>query len=277
MKNKFLMTTAVVALSTAASLASAQSISSGGELWTGGFVGIGGSFLDVSGDINFYGYTEGDSDSMGYFHTFGEGYGEGVAVGSDAFGTIEVGADKQLNQLVFGGFASYDFGNVDAIASNDINVWDAHDCGGYCEGPASNIGMISVGNNWTIGGRAGYLATPNTLVYGLLGFSSASMSVAGGNILEGFFEGEGDLTVVNRSEVMDVSGNTFGVGVEHLIKNNWSVKLEYRSTTYDGSALSVIGSTDFEGDDYDGFVSGDAGGVGDITTQSIRTSVSYRF
>lgn len=282
MKNMYLMTTAVIALCTATNMASAQSITSGDDLWTGGFVGIGGSFLDVSADLQseglgFGGYTEGNSDWDGDFWTEGAG-GQSIATGSGAFGFIEVGADQQTNQLVVGGFASYDFGSADATASSETS-WYTEGCEVGCyEGPASIDATISVGNNWTIGGRAGYLAGPRTLVYGMVGFSSAQMSMSVGNTLDGFFEGESDLTVGYDSEVMTVSGNTFGAGIEHMFLNNWSMKLEYRTTVYDGSDLSDGGWAPFEGDGdpYIGEFGGGAS-IGDITTSSVRASANYRF
>ena len=281
MRNMFLTTTAVVALSTAASYASAQSIPSGDELWTGGFIGIGGSFLDVSGDMYFEGYTEGGGSLNGNFETEGFNFGEGPAVGSGAFGIIEVGADKQVNQMVYGGFASFDFGSADATTEAISHAWQ-HVNVGACEGfgsypcDASVSATISVGNNWAIGGRAGYLAGPNTLIYGLAGISSAKMSVSVDTTLNGFFAGESDLTVGTSSPEFDVSGTTFGAGVEHLFANSWSMKLEYRSTVYDGSALNGGGLTAFEGVNYDGFTEGMTE-VMDIGIQSVRATVNYRF
>lgn len=279
MKNMYLMTTAVIALCTATSMASAQSVSSGDDLWTGGFVGVGGSFLDVSGDLGFGGDTEGGSDWTGDFWTEGVG-GEGVAIGSGTFGFIEVGADQQTNQVVFGGFASYDFGNADATATFE-DSWESECCSYEGPTPASLTATISVGDNWTIGGRAGYLAGPRTLLYGMVGLSSAQMSASVNHTLDGFFEGEGDLNVVGYdSGVMSVSGNTFGAGIEHMFLNNWSMKLEYRSTVYDGSDLS--GGSPFEGtnfgdgETYGGEFEGGVG-LGDITTSSMRASVNYRF
>jgi len=152
MNRNLLMTTAVIALSTAGTFASAQSLSSGDELWTGGFVGLGGSFLDVSAETIFEGMTYGDANwFLGdeLYDTEGWTGGEGPALGSGTYGTIEVGADKQNNEFVLGGFASYDFGSVNATASvEDSWYYEGNSEGNYF-GPedGSVTATVSVGNN----------------------------------------------------------------------------------------------------------------------------------
>jgi|LGOV01.1.fsa_nt_gb outer membrane immunogenic protein len=283
MKNKYLLTTAVIALSAAASLASAQGLLAGDDLWTGGFVGVGASASDMSGDLTFDGFTEGTSSTpnIGWFNTGGSTGGDASAIGSGGFGTIEVGADKQLGpQWVVGGFASYNFGGTDASATFD-DEWVS---GNICEGfvapcPASVTGTVAMGDNWTIGGRVGYLVNSNTLVYGLAGYSSAKMSVSVNNTLDDFFGVGSDLTVGDSSEELDVNGTTFGAGVEYLLTNSWSIKMEYQNTVYDGSALSGgVGLSNFsEGTDYSGTFDGSATNLGDIAVQSVRAVVAYRF
>ncbi|MDF0520475.1 outer membrane beta-barrel protein [Bradyrhizobium yuanmingense] len=75
----------------------------------------------------------------------------------------------------------------------------------------SNVGLI---------GRAGYLVTPNVLLYGLGGLALGHFTAPDGNILRGDVDGKW------------VAGYTVGAGGEVKLTGNWSLRGEYRYTHY---------------------------------------------
>ena len=77
-------------------------------------------------------------------------------------------------------------------------------------------------------GRAGYLATPNTLVYGLAGWSYGHFNVE-------------DLPFnVGYSQISDFGshGITVGGGLEQRLSSKWSLRAEYRYTNFGKESFS---------------------------------------
>lgn len=68
---------------------------------------------------------------------------------------------------------------------------------------------------WFIGGRLGFLATPKTLVYGLVGYSEA-------------LDGQLAFKSLDTTRFDSIAGLTYGGGVEHVFANGWAVRGEYR-------------------------------------------------
>jgi outer membrane immunogenic protein len=111
-----------------------------------------------------------------------------------AFGTVTIGYDRRLTEGWVGGvFADYDFGSGMSV---DL---------------ALPGGKSSADHNysWSVGGRLGFLITESTLLYGTGGFTQASFDT--GNFGSKTF-----------------SGYFVGAGIETLLAQSWSLKLEYR-------------------------------------------------
>jgi outer membrane immunogenic protein len=100
-------------------------------------------------------------------------------------------------------------------------------------GPGSPVGdSTSVGTNWdaSMRARAGYLVTPNALVYGTAGLalkeSTASMSCDAATSPWCLFnEGQSQVSRVQ-------TGWTAGGGIEYRAWGNWFVRGEYRYSGY---------------------------------------------
>lgn len=90
--------------------------------------------------------------------------------------------------------------------------------------------------SWSVGGRLGGLITPKTLLYGTGGYTQTE--------LEGGLEGTAD-------------GYFVGAGMEHMLRENWTLKLEYRYS-------------DFEADV-------DVGGDAELSSHTGRLVLSYKF
>jgi outer membrane immunogenic protein len=105
-----------------------------------------------------------------------------------------------------------------------------------------NVGGLNVDQtySWSIGARLGTLVTPKTLLYATGGYTQTE--------LEGNLEGTAD-------------GYFVGGGLEHMLRDNWTLKLEYRYSEFEADV------------EQGGVVTGDA----ELTSHSARLVLSYKF
>jgi outer membrane immunogenic protein len=146
----------------------------------------------------------------------------GGPVGGDVGWDVSAGIDAELNQMfVVGAFANFDWSNIDTEGTFHSDSKTAH------------VSAFDLKNAWTVGGRAGVLITPSTLVYGLLGYSwfdfdnlrVSAIDSGGGS--QRSDSGGGFARVLNEPIR---SGITVGGGIEQKITPNLSLKAEYRFT-----------------------------------------------
>ncbi|MEQ1525031.1 MAG: outer membrane beta-barrel protein, partial [Aestuariivirga sp.] len=165
--------------------------------WTGFYMGAGGggSFMLSALEL--------DDDNIAR-----ESWSDDAGV-AQGFGTIDLGADYQFDSnFLIGAVGNFDFG-----AGTDL---------GSLPTMGSPIAEWEAGNSWGIGARAGFLASPRTLIYGVGGFTQLEVSTD-------LFAGTGAAT----SDDEWTSGYFVGAGVETLLTDKLSVKLEYRFSRYD--------------------------------------------
>ena len=192
------------------SLIAATPASAEHKTWTGFSIGVGGGGGSLVSDLSV---TPGTLVPPGLFSAGLDG------IGADgAFGTVSAGLDYQINpQLVIGAFVDYDF--ADIATKFDANLF----------GTTINA-QTKLEDVWTIGGRIGFLPSPSTLVYGLAGYSHASVT---------------DLTITTSTGFTGVigvpsfDGWTVGGGIETMIFKNVSLKGEYRYTQFDQKSLDL--------------------------------------
>jgi outer membrane immunogenic protein len=129
-----------------------------------------------------------------------------------AFGVLTVGYDHALRQGWVGGvFADYDFGSG---ISGDVTV----------DGTRRSFDHD---HSWAIGARLGHLVTPSTLLYGTAGYTQAEFEVGG---------------LGSRT----YSGYFVGGGVETFLRDNWTLKLEYRFSQF--GEESIVNTADLSAD-----------------------------
>lgn len=152
-------------------------------------------------------------------------------IGGDLGVSVSAGIDFQpTSMFVVGAFLSYDWSNIQTKASLS---------GG---GDFASAQLINLEQVWTVGGRAGVLLTPRTLVYGLAGYSwmqleDLTYSVQGGGT-----------NVSGRLNKPTEEGITVGGGVEHKFSNNVALKAEYRYTDFGGKIIPIDTGVDLHGD-----------------------------
>jgi outer membrane immunogenic protein len=203
--------------------------------WTGFHIGVGGGYGAVlhDGFLEVFGETDDGSETVEFNNLL-----EFDDLGDESWlGAIEVGFDWQASEtFVLGIFGDFTFADFDATAS-DLFGCEEEEFPDDCIGKQINI---ETDNIWTIGGRIGFLTSPSTLWYGLAGYSNGRVSV-NADVLGGEDE---ILNVFNFLDDDDrVDGFTVGAGVETLITDRFSLKLEYRYTDL-GSFSKLFDSDD---------------------------------
>ena len=148
------------------------------------------------------------------------------------FGTVQVGVDKQVGEkIVIGAFADYDF-----YADSDGSFampWNMRQRDWALIGSLS--GNVELEKVWSVGGRIGALLTPQMLLYGMGGYTQASLD---GNVVMVAGDSRG-VDTLSVSFPDELRGYFVGVGGEYKFENNMSLKVEYRYSKFDGDSASV--------------------------------------
>lgn len=148
------------------------------------------------------------------------------------FGTVQVGIDHQIGQhFVIGAFADFDLytDSGSSFSMPWVNPTREH----YEMGSlSSNVELDSV---WSIGGRIGALVTPQFLLYGMGGYTQANLDANQTLVLN---DDWGTQTLsVNLPD--ELHGYFVGVGGEYKLRDNMSLKVEYRYSDFDSVSASV--------------------------------------
>ena len=278
-KRLLLITTSALALSCLNTAAIADGHED--DLWTGAFVAIGGGLQSFSAEDSFFsGGVEGEIFEGPEFYTedfFGT---DSTFPGEDSFTTAEIGYDVQVGEnYVFGAVAGIDSSGGSGSGSID-GLW-AFEGGGefVSEGDSEFAANLEISSVTHLGGRAGFLINPQTLIFGTASamWGTAQMSSTG--TLSDFFEDGSTLSVNRSNESVSVTGTSIGIGVERMLQNNWSIKAEVRRARYDYDDSD--GDFEyFEGSygevPYEG-VFGGGGGANSIAVNSLRVLAVKRF
>ncbi|HEY1245918.1 MAG TPA: outer membrane beta-barrel protein [Hyphomicrobiaceae bacterium] len=127
--------------------------------------------------------------------------------GEGIFGTVTVGYDRVIRPgWVAGAFVDYDFGSS---ISTDVSI-------------LGHSASIDHDHSWAVGGRLGFLTNPSTLVYGTAGYTQAEFDYFG--LLSKTFD-----------------GYFVGTGIESFLRDNWTLKLEYRFSQFNSETLATFG------------------------------------
>lgn len=246
--------------------------------FTGFHIGVGGgagyNFYDATSNAGLFGVDGFDEDGDPFL--IGPLLGN-IINGDDlgawyGFGTIEIGFDYQFDNspFVIGILANYDFnGNNDASASSSSFV--------DFDPPLislDNSVEAELDDSWFLGGRLGFVFNENTLLYGLGGYTWVDGKVNADHALN--IEGN-ELAGVHASEDGAVDGWTIGAGIEHLITENLSLKVEYRHDFL--GDLDFSQTTVFENADIGPFedVAAVHDGKVDFSRDTVRAVLSWRF
>lgn len=133
-------------------------------------------------------------------------------------GGVALGCDVQLDKVVIGAFADYAF--QDAQWKTTVS------------GFGSTLGITTgLGDQWAIGGRIGYTATPTTLVFATVGWTEAKADPLAITL---------DGTTLASFDVADAKGWFLGGGFESEISKRIYLSMEYRFTRFDDRNVELI-------------------------------------
>jgi outer membrane immunogenic protein len=206
--------------------------------WTGFYVGGGGG----------YGLYDADSSSV-----FAGIPGiNGTTGGKGWFGTVQVGGDLQFaGNWVAGIFGDWDFASIKGT------LLDANSNGRY---------GLKETSAWAVGGRVGYLITPQILSYFTGGYTAAQFKSATGVCATPF----GCPVAVITLPKSDYTGYFLGGGTEVLLgfAPGWSVKTEYRLAHYSSQTVGFTSAP---------AIPGGATATIKPVVQTIRSELVYKF
>ena len=240
--------------------------------WTGFYIGAGGGgnflFADSYTAVDFFGGKPLPLQSSDHdFFPDVKTSGDLSAVGG--FGTVQGGFDWQFgDRFVAGIFGNYDFGGKTS-ASHSASAAPIYDRL-YLESEHHNEirARVTLEDSWAVGGRLGFLSSDSTLWYGLVGYTQAKIEGEAGYERGGLvaYSDHGGDYQYSWSDWQD--GLVVGAGVETLLTDVISLKMEYRYTNYES-----FGGYDGDAEYY---------GVEQVAefdpeVHSIRGVVSWRF
>jgi outer membrane immunogenic protein len=245
-KMKVLAATAAI-LGMAGSASAADVYEQGGSLkdapfvepaptWNGVYMGVGGGVSATTYDSDHDGAIfDGTVVGLPIFPLFEEDRSD---IGDlSGFGTVQLGFDRQRGNWVFGLFADYDWMNMDTeIDGNTIDL---------SVGGVPGVGLLDaslsteIDNMWSVGGRIGFLSSPDTLLYGLLAYTQADVTAIGNLTL--FNGAGGTVSSLTNETDLDADGVTVGAGIETKLAEQVSLKFEYRYTDLDDGNLTGDG------------------------------------
>ena len=184
------------------------------------------------------------------------GYDKNQA-GSTVDDDVNEDNDQSAEGLVWGGAVGYDVDLGTMVIGGEAELTESTADTNSTDGDPEGFGLGSVeaGRDIYVGARAGFKATPNTLVYAKGGYTNARY---------GFLGTDG---TVEDEQHIDVDGWRAGAGVEQKIGTNAFAKLEYRYSNYSNAEV------DFE---PEGIPDTDAFGV-DLDRHQVMASVGWRF
>lgn len=183
--------------------------------------------------------------------------------GRGPLAAIDGGFDMQLgSHFVVGILGDYTLSRIRTEADlfgevcYELATPDDCDTATISDSPEASLVLLT-GNSWTIGVRAGFLATPRALFYGLVGYTRTAVTLTGSLTSD---PATGTVEIAHGV----IGGPTFGFGVEALLSPSLSARLEYR--------ISPLGVGHEDGGDTFGYRVWDH-----ATVQTIRGTISYRF
>lgn len=222
--------------------------------WDGFSVSVGGGAAKVDTGLAA---QSANLDAVGVFAGFfplasflGGALGNDTAKNDnwEGFGTLQLGYDKRFGNLVIGALADYDFypDKPTATGSEGVDGFLAFNILGFpgfapIPDYAQLNSRVELKGVWSVGGRLGVVVSPNTLIYGLGGYTQARI------------DGQADLTYFDidsfGAKTLTVrmpdrlNGYFLGAGGEVKVTDGVALRLEYRYANYKGESREAAVSS----------------------------------
>ncbi len=234
---------ALTALAVAASVSPLMA-----DPWTGFSVSVGGGAAKTDTDLNVDTAFHSEAGAIGAIPTTTDSRGHSDARNDqwNGFGTLQAGYDYRMGQFVVGTFADFDFypGQPAAAASASFDGIQTQPGGGKFTFPNlwSVSSNVELENTWAIGGRAGYLVTPDVLLYADGGYTQAKLNGQVNFTYPDFVVG-GPTQNLTLSVPDTLDGFFVGGGGEMKVADHIALRLEYRYAKYSGETSAASASS----------------------------------
>lgn len=216
--------------------------------WTGVYFGLGAGVAMMNPELNATGSRQADigvcnpATCAGTFVPL-VGLRHSQNAGMDGLGdygglaTVQLGYDIQMGRSFVGGlFVDFDWNFDMASKFNNASNTNLTILGGLLNLPLSTqtlSGRVESEYSFSVGGRLGFLNTPQTLIYALAAYThmkvKADVNYGVADVL-GFIPAINAPTAISVRHSDSLHGFTIGAGIETKLSQNWSAKLEYRYT-----------------------------------------------
>lgn len=174
------------------------------------------------------------------------------------FGTVQAAYDQRFGNFLVGAFIDFDFYPDEASSSQAGDLDGSFSLSGTLtlvnnqvpfgpftapiDGYASYSANVELENVWSVGGRLGYLVNAQTLIYGLGGYTEASINGNAQLAFDTFLSGPQTLNVSLSDELQ---GYFVGGGGEYKFSEKLALRLEYRYAKYQSEKSSASFSDEF--------------------------------
>lgn len=225
--------------------------SSAVRAWDGLSVSVGGGAAKTNTEVAA---QSSNLDTVDFIYfipiisILGEAAGSSAVGTSDweGFGTLQLAYDKRYGNFVVGALVDYDFypdrpsasGSTDVDGSIGAELFGMFPVGPF---PVSNYATLSssveLKSVWSLGGRLGYVVSPNLMVYGLGGYTQAKLD---GQVDLSYLDLETlGATTVSVQAPDRLHGFFLGAGGEVKVADHIALRLEYRYANYSGESRSA--------------------------------------
>ncbi len=174
-------------------------------------------------------------------------------------GIVTAGYDHQFNRIVAGVFGDYDFASIKGL----------HDTGGGTDFFDPLGGQAKMTSAWAVGGRLGWLLTPDVLTYVNGGYTRMHMNALAADDV-GRIPATTGIVFGSRT----YSGWFVGTGMETpvtMLGNGWFVRSEYRYARYGSHDLTQVSGPTFVPGATAAFLRVEP------TVHTVRTELTYKF
>jgi len=198
--------------------------------WSGFYGGIAGTIGMSADDQTTSGVCDGGScgnDASGNPFSDGDFLGSESVDGFAAYGggvTGTLGYDHRVGRFIVGVFGDFTY-------SDDLwsTQWQTNVPG---RDPAIRGGEYDRAYDWTAGVRFGKLINPNTLIYGLVGYSQVTGELPAGGV------NSSGVPTFDAAQDVTFDGYTVGAGLESKVNNFLSWYVEGRWSQYESESVT---------------------------------------
>ena len=176
--------------------------------------------------------------------------------GSSQDDGVNAPQDANAEGMVYGGAVGYDLDMGTMVIGAEAELTDSNADSTYGDPYTTfGLGTVDAGRDLYVGARAGFKATPTTLVYAKAGYTNARFN----------YQGSDGSTIYATN--IDTDGYRLGAGVEQKFGGNAFAKLEYRYSNYQEGEVDFEATNVVDSDRFDI----------DTDRHQVMTSVGIRF